>query len=111
MYLIYVDDCGKPQEAYRHNSYFCLSAVVVHERGWKDIDNSIINLKNKHGINNIHTRDMYRMEKEFSYLNNNPDQRFDILGDIFSLISRINVKLISSVIDKNEYYNQQPIYR
>jgi hypothetical protein len=64
-----------------------------------------MNLKNKYGIREIHTRNLYRMEKDFSYLNANPHQRLDILVDIFSLISRINVKLISVVIDKNEYYN------
>jgi hypothetical protein len=46
------------------------------------------------------------MEKEFSYLCNFPEKRLNILEDIFSMISRLDVVLISSVINKDHYYNQ-----
>jgi hypothetical protein len=106
LYLVYVDDSGKPQQIYRHNKYFCLSAVIICERDWLDIDTEIVRVKNRYNISEIRTRNIYTMEKEFSYLKMNPDQRYIILGDIFSMISKLNVILITSAIDKQKYYVQ-----
>lgn len=46
------------------------------------------------------------MEKEFYYLRKNPNERLIILGDIFEVIARLDLTLISSVIDKQKYYSQ-----
>lgn len=46
MYLIYVDDSGKPELSNR-DSYFCLRGIIINEYDWKDIDNSINNSRLK----------------------------------------------------------------
>jgi uncharacterized protein DUF3800 len=98
-----VDESGIPlQRTYSH--YFCLGAVIISDRYWRNIESEIINLKTRHKIREIHTRDIYKMEKEFSYLVQSPEKRLVTLGDVFSMISRLDVVLISSVINKHIYY-------
>jgi Protein of unknown function (DUF3800) len=46
------------------------------------------------------------MDKEFTYLLKNPNLRQQLLGDIYSLISQIDVVLISCIIDKSNYFNK-----
>ena len=106
MYLIYVDDSGKPEETYRSNLYFCLSAIIVCEQDWKALDDAINQLKYRHSISEIHTRNLYTGTKEFNYLSQYPETRIRILGDIFSLIAQSDITLVSSVINKPEYYAQ-----
>ncbi len=98
--MIYVDDCGKPEQRFRNNRYFCLSAVILYDKDWRNVDAEIEALKKQRGIPEIHTRNIFRMEKEFVNLQTRPLQRLFILGGIFSLIARLNVTLISSIIDK-----------
>lgn len=103
MYLIYVDDSGKPEKRFGTN-YFCLSAIIVNDRKWTAIDKKIEELKTSYSIEEIHTREIDKMNGKFGYLNRNPIQRVQILGDIYSLISQIDVVLISVVIDKPKYF-------
>ncbi|TVP40537.1 DUF3800 domain-containing protein [Candidatus Nitrosocosmicus arcticus] len=108
MYLIYVDDSGKPELSNR-DSYFCLSGIIINEYDWKDIDTSINCFKNQFGITEIHTRNIYRMDREFSYLNQYQGLNLRILGEFYSLISRLNINLVSVVIDKQKYQTKHPI--
>jgi hypothetical protein len=65
VYLIYVDDCGKPEKIHRNNKYFCLGSVTVYEQNWNSIDSEIMKLKEKYSIPEIHTRNIYMMDKEY----------------------------------------------
>jgi len=104
LYLIYVDDSGRSHRK-SGSEYFCQSTIIVNERNWADIDTKIEELKRRYSINEIHTRDIDKMDKGFVYLLKNPILRQQILGDIFSLISQIEVVLISCIIDKPKYFN------
>jgi Protein of unknown function (DUF3800) len=77
--------------------------VIVCEQNWNQIDCEIISLKQKYGIPEIHARNIYMMDKEFDYLHYDPSVRLQILQDVFTLISKIEVTLVSSVIDKVKY--------
>jgi len=104
LYLIYVDDCGKPERIHRHNKYFCLSAVIVNECDWDEVNEVIKETKQSLKIKEIHTRNIYRREKEFQYLNQNPVFSCRIMENIFNIISKLNITLISSVTDKERYF-------
>ena len=106
MYLIYVDDCGKPEKIHRNNRFFCLSSVIVGEQKWSPIDREIVKLKQKYSIQEIHTRNIYMMDKEFIGFRNIPSARLVVLNDIFKLISSLPITLVSSVIDKEKYFQQ-----
>jgi hypothetical protein len=107
LYLIYVDDSGKSEKSSGTN-YFCLSAIIVSERKWTEIDKKIEELKKRYAIEEIHTRDIDKMVRKFGYLNHNPKLREQILGDIYSLISQTEVVLISIIIDKPKYFIKYP---
>jgi hypothetical protein len=101
---MYVDDCGKPNKSHRKNKFFGLSAVIINECDW-DINNLLVkNLKYSLSIPEIHTRHIYLREKEFQYLNKSPKISYDILEKVFNLISKMKVTLISSIVDKEKYF-------
>jgi hypothetical protein len=106
VYLIYVDDCGKPEKIHRNNKFFCLSAVIIYDQKWHPIDKQIVYLKEKCSIQEIHSRNIYMMDKEFIGFRNFPSARFVVLNDIFNLISSLPITLVSSVIDKEKYFQQ-----
>ena len=105
MYLIYVDDCGKPEKRHRKNRFFGLSAVIINECDWDSTNTSLINLKETLSISEIHTRNIYRREKEFQYLNATPSRSLHILEKVFETIANLNIILVSSVVDKEDYYD------
>lgn len=105
MYLIYIDDCGKPEKSHRKNKFFGLSAVIINECDWDETNTHIINLKETFSIPEIHTRNIYHREKEFLYLNETPQKGNFILENVFDTISKLNIILVSSVINKEEYYD------
>ena len=102
VYLIYVDDCGKPLKTDINTTYYCLTGIIVCEREWQKIDGLIESLKLFHSIEEIHTRNISKRELEFSYLSEEGSN--EILEDLFHLISSLNIVTISSVIDKRKFY-------
>lgn len=46
------------------------------------------------------------MDKEFDYLHYDPNIRLKILEEVFTLVSKIDVTLVSSVIDKVKYLQE-----
>ena len=100
---MYVDDCGKPEKIHRNNKYFGLSAVIIKDRDWNKIDFEISKLKQDLEIDEINTRNIYQMEKEYQPLNQNPERSREILEKIFDKIAELDVVLISSVIDKDKF--------
>lgn len=102
MYLVYVDGSGIPALSNR-NRFFCLSGVIINESDWNYIDIKLNEFRSHFAISEIHTRNIYKMEKEFYYLQSQPDLNLKILGELYSIISRLNVTLVSAVIDKPQY--------
>jgi hypothetical protein len=94
MYLIYLDESGTPSEE-DLGSYYLLAGLVVSERHWKTIDKEVEDIKNTYGLTEIHTR---RILKRFKR-HKNP-RHLQILGDIYSLISRSSVTLICTGVYK-----------
>ena len=103
---MYVDDSGKPDKRLRNNKFFGLSAVIINECNWKQINFEIARLKRKLSISEIHTRNIYCREKEFQHLNKNPEKSHNILEQIFNMIANFDITLISSIIDKEKYYDR-----
>src|SRR5215212_5841252 len=92
---MYVDDSGKPDKRLRNNKFFGLSAVIINECNWKQINFKIARLKRKLSISEIHTRNIYCREKEFQHLNKNPEKSHNILEQIFNMIANFDITLIS----------------
>ncbi len=104
MYLIYTDDSGSPDKT-SYTKYFCLSAVIVCERDWNDIEIKINEIKSRYSLPEIHTRNLFRRKKEFVHIKDD-SQVCKIIGEIYSLISKFDITLISSIIDKKKFYDQ-----
>ena len=47
MYLIYIDESGKPEFS-NPEPEFILAALTINERSWVDIDNQVIGIKKKY---------------------------------------------------------------
>jgi hypothetical protein len=102
MYLLYVDESGTPYQSDK-GQYYGLSTVIINDEDWKIIDNAIEDLKKRHSIREIHTREIYLLTRAYSHLTDANAR--SILGDVFSLIASINVKLISVIIDKRRFFS------
>ncbi len=106
MYLIYIDESGKPN--LQDPEDYVLGALIINENRWIIIDNNVKALKN-HFFPTIddsdielHASVMVNHEKVFKNLTN--AQVFDILEACYNLILNIDCCLIASVIRKDKIY-------
>lgn len=108
MYLIYIDESGKPN--LQDPEDFVLGALIINENKWVIIDNQVRALKNHFFPTmddsriELHASEMINHEKVFQNLTN--AQIFDILEACYNLISNIDCCLIASVIRKDKIYSQ-----
>lgn len=108
MYIAYIDESGKPNRTDPEN--FVLASVIINESNWQFIDQKINEIKQKHFPSypldqvEFHVKDM--MNKTGIYNGRKIGEIFDILDDIFNLITN-NPNcfcVIASYIDKPRVY-------
>ena len=107
MYLIYVDESGKPPFSDPEN--YTLSAVIIHEQKWGSVNASINRLKRRYFPSvatskiEFHTKEILRGHNRFHRFNIN--KRLDIMDGIANLIAAHDLTLITTLIDKNKIYS------
>ncbi len=106
MYLIYVDESGKPN--IKDPEDYILGALIIKENQWQQIDQQVKLLKKKWfpALNDkqieLHASDITHQRKVFKDLTQ--QDTFNLLNDISVLISNIFCVLIASIIRKNNIY-------
>lgn len=104
MYLIYIDESGKPTRKDKED--FVLVGLCINEQHYRNIDQKIDELKNKYfpkiDLDNVefHAKDIAYNKKVYTSLTF--DQRFHLFEDIYSLISKIECTIIGTIIRKNK---------
>lgn len=108
MYLIYIDESGKPNRKDQEN--YTLVGFCINEQHYQTIDKKVDELKSKYfpkiDLDNveIHARDIAYNKKVYTSLTF--DQRFHLFEDVFKLIADIDCSIIATVIRKKEVIKQ-----
>lgn len=102
MFLAYVDESGKPQLSDPRD--YVLSAFIVHERDWKDIDKAVNDVKRQyfpkimpHELE-LHAIDILHRKRAFRGVDKN--QKYNLFANCYSLINESPCHVISVVIRK-----------
>ncbi|TET91106.1 MAG: DUF3800 domain-containing protein [Methanomassiliicoccales archaeon] len=104
MYIIYVDESGKPHFGDKEN--FVLSSLIVNEGEWYEVNEKVLDLKKKWFPDTdpdqveLHAKDIVHSSKEFCGLK--LPKCFELLGDIYQLIEESTMSIVSVVIVKNK---------
>ncbi len=106
MYLIHIDESGKPNLMDIEN--YILSAFIVNEEHWFCINNDLDDLKKKIfsslSVNpldiEIHIKNIVHGNGKFKGVSRN--DRFSMLDELYSIIENMQATLISVAIMKNK---------
>ena len=103
MYIVYVDESGKPDLSDSEN--FVLSAVIINESEWFGVHGKVVELKEKWFPKaepeeiELHTSDIVSGNR--SYYSMKVERRFEFLGGVYELIANSPIDLVSVVIVKD----------
>ncbi len=105
MYLIYVDESGKP--SMKHSSpLFVQAAFILLDDMWQSVDNAVNSLKMRWFPNlppgdvEIHAYEVIQQKGIYKSLGKK--KALKLLEEVFELISQIDCTLIASVIHKHK---------
>ncbi|MGC2572937.1 MAG: DUF3800 domain-containing protein [Candidatus Nitrosopolaris sp.] len=103
MYLVYLDESGSPPPT-DPDPYYTLGGLVISERTWKTLNDEIDKIKNNYRLGEIHTRRIYRSHKK------SPHTQYasNVLGDIYSVLAKSDLRLLCVSIDKIKEYINNP---
>lgn len=112
MYFMYVDGSGqtKIKRSSNENGFYVLSGIIVHERNWKEIENSLQSLKRElfpqHNPDDweLHAFQIWKNREFFKEIN--LPKKKEIFSKVFQLISDSDITIINSVINKDELKEQ-----
>lgn len=108
MYLIYIDESGKPNCVDKEN--FVLCALIVQEHQWQPLDNQtkILKLRYFPNLNDeqveLHMKDLMAGVGVFSALDQATRKR--LLLDCFSEMAKSDITIVASLIDKSRLQNR-----
>lgn len=105
MYLLYGDESGDPGFV-SDLRYFNLSGVVVHESKWEKVVDSIVGLKKKYFPSiadeiELHYKSLRNIKGIFKMFTDK--ERLKLENNIFELILRSEIDIITITIDKFDY--------
>lgn len=114
MYFAYLDESGNPSKKDKSSEIYILVSILIHEEKWKSINRELKNLRReiwKDLMNEtepsdkfeIHLTEICNRKGYFSCLENNEILLFKILNKIYLKISTLDIKIISSIILKDEF--------
>ena len=110
MYFAYIDESGKPVLSHSQNEYV-LSAFIIHERNWFEVQESCKNLKKKIwkmlGKTDdppidfeIHIKEINNSSKYFKGISRK--KKTKILNEIYDSISTLDATIISTAVLKDQ---------
>lgn len=116
MYFAYIDESGTEDLNDPNCKEYILTSVIFHERDWVKIQEACRDLKfeiwemlNEEDLNDppydfeIHMKDICDRKDYFKCLEGDDSYWFKIVDEIYARISQINVKIICSIIVKDEF--------
>ncbi len=108
IYLIYVDESGKPNFTDPEN--YVLAAVIVDESDWQAIDAMVSSLKNRffpsEDADTIEFHVVDIVSGKGRYKGMSMQQRFKLLEEIAKLIHRDRYTIVAILIDKKKVFPQ-----
>ncbi|MCK4380889.1 MAG: DUF3800 domain-containing protein [Candidatus Lokiarchaeota archaeon] len=122
MYFAYIDESGTPDPKDKHNNFYVLAAVVMQEKGlnylnkeWDKLKKEIWELvKNDEDSDiipskfEIHMNDINGRRKFYESLNDDIKKWYNIVTKIYTLISRLFIKIMAVIIAKEDFYKEYP---
>ena len=101
VYLIYVDESGKPNFTDREN--FILSAIVVHESKWRKLNDRVLKFKEEEFPDEdkyfeLHMDEIASSRGNFSHISTK--RRFSLVSKFAKYLGSEEIYLLSIVIDK-----------
>ncbi len=108
MYISYFDESGDDGFPARSSDIFVLTSVSIHYSVWENINNEVHRfrkeLKRKYNfpVNfEFHTREFLMNKSPYRSLNFDPFLRKEILFDFFDFVSKLDIRIINSAINKS----------
>jgi len=122
MYFAYIDESGTPDPKDEHNSFYVLAAVVMQEKGlnylnkeWDKVKKEIWELiKNNEDSEiipskfEIHMDDINGRRKYYESLKDDIKKWHNLVTKIYTLISRLFIKIMAVIIAKEDFYREYP---
>jgi hypothetical protein len=110
LYLIYLDESGTPLPS-DPDPYYTVAGLLVCERDWKEINENVEKIKKTYNIREIKVERIYHHNKKRitkSIQTSSRSTAAEIIGEIYSLISRSNLMLFSVNVDKFKELKNNP---
>jgi len=120
MYFAYVDESGNKDINNKQNKLYVLSAIIIHEQYWDWIHKETKNLKHKiweivkikggkydaPDDFELHMKEITRKEGYYYTIVNDDNKLRQIWGELYSFISKLFIKIVSIVVHKEHFQNQ-----
>lgn len=120
MYFAYVDESGNKDINNKQNKLYVLTAIIIHEQYWEWIHRESKNLKSKiwslvkeKGLQidppddfELHMKEISRKEGYYSTIGDDDETLRNIWRELYSFISKLFIKIISIVVHKEHFTNQ-----
>ncbi|MBP5395046.1 MAG: DUF3800 domain-containing protein [Candidatus Methanomethylophilaceae archaeon] len=110
MYLIYIDESGKPDYS-NPEPEFLLASLTINEEAWSIVDKKVVELKKKYFPEKdpaeieFHATDIFNHTKHFK--NVSLDTRLALFGEIMHLISETDCVITAVMIRKDLLVNRE----
>ncbi len=106
MFLIYLDESGKPERSDPNENYV-VAGIIANEENWNEIDEKVTDLKKTlfgknwelyefHAAEITHGKNLYR--------NMALSDRINVINSVFDLIGSLNIRVVGSVIKKEKMH-------
>ncbi len=120
MYFTYVDESGNKDITNKQNRLYVLTAIIIHEQYWDWIHQECKNLKSKIWALvkdklpqidppddfELHMKEISRKEGYYSTIGEDDEKLRNIWWELYSFISNLFIKIVSIVVHKEHFTNQ-----
>ena len=119
MYLAYIDESGNFEEKNTTNLEYVLTAVIVHEHYWKKLQEACKELKYEiwkmlEGQKSheppddfeLHIKQICNRDGYFECLKDSDEKWYEIMDEIYTRISWLEISTISSIVIKDEFLTE-----
>ncbi len=122
MYFAYIDDSGTPEPKDRNNKFYVLAAVVMQEKGLNYLNTECDNvkqeiwdmIKTKEDPESyppkfeIHMDNINGRRNMYQSLKDDVDKWYKVVTKVYTLISRLYIKIMAVIIAKESFYREYP---
>ncbi|MBA7523351.1 hypothetical protein ES705_15477 [subsurface metagenome] len=120
MYFAYIDESGNKDINNKQNKLYVLTAIIIHEKYWDWIHQESKNLKRKiwdlvrdKGLQidppddfELHMKEISRKEGYYHTIGDDDKKLRNIWRELYSFISRLFIKIVSIVVHKEHFSDQ-----